>query len=382
MSATPILDRREPLPRRARAGTGIAGPLLVALVGLAVLAVALWLRHPTDFGAWCRARLFLYVPAGQPPATALARLLLPFLALFGMVAVHELGHLVAGLGVGYRWRSLRVGPLLLRRPFKASLSWSPSTLASGVAELVAPAAGLGRGRTAAMVGAGVFANVASAAVVWLLRSEPGLASDVFIVGSLLMVNDFVPYEGRVGVSDGARLLMLWRNDARGRRYLALQRLGGCADLGTLPEAMPPESIADAIAVDDDSVDTVAAQHLAHATRFHERRDAEAAVALETALRRARRASPPHRLVLVSDAGVFQARRRGRVDLADGWLGELPASVAPWLRERVQAAIDEARGDLRSARRRLEAREHEVRLLPESPLREMLLTLTRRWRAEL
>lgn len=52
-----------------------------------------------------------------------------------------------------------------------------------------------------------------------------------------------------------------------------------------------------------------------------------------------------------EAAVFQARRRGRADLAEAWLEDVPAATAiPGNREHAEAAILEARGDREGARR--------------------------------
>jgi hypothetical protein len=43
-------------------------------------------------------------------------------AFYLMLAVHELGHVAAGLCVGFRLRSMRIGSLLFSRPFRVSTS--------------------------------------------------------------------------------------------------------------------------------------------------------------------------------------------------------------------------------------------------------------------
>jgi hypothetical protein len=50
--------------------------------------------------------------------------------------------------------------------------------------------------------------------------------------------------------------------------------------------------------------------------------------------------------LISEAAVFQARRRKRADFAEKWLADLPAQTPfPWFRSGAEAAIREARDDL-------------------------------------
>jgi hypothetical protein len=57
-------------------------------------------------------------------------------AFYLMLAIHEIGHVVVGLCVGFRLRSYRVGPLLVSRPFRLSLYRGSGAIVQGVAELV------------------------------------------------------------------------------------------------------------------------------------------------------------------------------------------------------------------------------------------------------
>jgi hypothetical protein len=94
---------------------------------------------------------------------------------------------------------------------------------------------------------------------------------------------------------------------------------------------------------------------------------------------------PHalRAALMSDAGVFQARRRRRVDLARQWLAAIPEPTQPaWLRARIEAAILEAEGDVGGALRRLDEIERAFQSLPIEVQRITLLRSLRRWKAEL
>ncbi len=98
-------------------------------------------------------------------------------AYYAMIAVHELGHVLAGLGVGFRFRSLRVGPILFNRPFRVSLYRGPGAAVNGVAELIPVATDQLAWRGVAMVVGGPAANILSAMVVLLLPlvNCPGFA---------------------------------------------------------------------------------------------------------------------------------------------------------------------------------------------------------------
>ena len=86
---------------------------------------------------------------------------------------------------------------------------------------------------------------------------------------------------------------------------------------------------------------------------------------------------------MSDAAVFQARRRKRVDLAEQWLGDLRGTPGfPWLPARAEAAIREARGDLEGALDKLEEVERAIRAVPDETQREISLRFLKRWKSEL
>src|SRR5439155_15758063 len=134
-------------------------------------------------------------------------------------------------------------------------------------------------------------------------------------------------------------------------------------------------LAKAIAVRDDSMDTVMAHAIAYSAAFHQHKDNEAGQLLETCLTHASRAVPVVREALMSDAAVFQARRRKRADLADKWLAELAVTTDyPWFRSRAEAAILEAKGDVDGAMNKLAEAETTILGLPKNAQRQTLLLL--------
>jgi hypothetical protein len=334
-----------------------------------------------------------------------------------MLAIHELGHVAAGLGVGFRLRSLRIGPLLFSRPFRISLYRGPGAIVNGVADLIPVATDKLAWRGVAMVLGGPAANFLAALVVFLLPFPTSVFSACFIAFSIANgVNDLLPYESRLGVSDGRRIgMLLWQRE-RGERWLALLRLGGEFNDGVRPESLSAHFLAKAVAVRDESVDTVTAHALAYSAAFHQHRDGEAgrlletclaysgtvtahALAywaafhqhkdgeagplLETCLAYSGHATPVLREALMSDAAVFQARRRKRADLAEQWLADIPVSTrSPWLRTRAEAAILEAKGDVNGALGKLAEGEAAIATVPNKCQRDLLLQLLERWRSEL
>ena len=85
---------------------------------------------------------------------------------------------------------------------------------------------------------------------------------------------------------------------------------------------------------------------------------------------------------MSDAAVFQGRRRKRADLAEQWLAAMETTHMPWLRSRIEAAVLEARGDTEGAARKLDEQERDILALPDQAQRTILLRGVRRWKDDL
>jgi hypothetical protein len=235
-----------------------------------------------------------------------------------------------------------------------------------------------------MVLGGPVANILSALVVLLLPFPITVFSGLFIACSVANgVNDLLPFESRLGVSDGRRIWMLLRQRERGERWLALLRLGGELDDGVLPESLSADFLAKAIAVQDASADTVTANAIAYFAAFHQHKESAAGHRLETCLAYSGHATPVLREALMSDAAVFQGRRRKRTDLADQWLAEIPIKTQyPWFRSRAEAAILEANGDVDGAVEKLAEIEAAILALPKNARRDTSLRLLDRWKSEL
>src|SRR5262245_5217085 len=99
--------------------------------------------------------------------------------------------------------------------------------------------------------------------------------------------------------------------SKARETVRVKPVGGDPNDGVLPESLSADFLAKATAVRDDSADTVTAHAITFAAAFHQHKDGEAAQRLETCLAYASRATPTVREALMSDAAVFQARRRKR-----------------------------------------------------------------------
>jgi hypothetical protein len=304
---------------------------------------------------------------------------------FSITAVHELGHLIVGVLVGFRCSSMFLGPLQFNGPFRTSLNPDARSWWHGGVTLVPGDPDKFRARAVAMVFAGPAANLLTGCALLLLPFPKGLFSSLFIVALIGagVAEMLLPVRGATFVFDGRRIWTLLWDPARGERWLALMRLLADARAGVLPESTSAALLAKATAVRDDSADTVTAHALAFSAAFHQHEDGEAAQRLETCLAHSGHAPPVVREALMSDAAVFQARRRKRADLADQWLAAIPAKAhVPWFRSRAEAAILEAKGDTAGALEKLAEVEKAIRTLPVNARRETFLRLLQRWQSEL
>jgi len=336
------------------------------------------------FNAWMYATFARTLPDYSIGIRVVGAASASTLASFIAILVHEAGHVLVGLCAGFRFNSMRVGRIQFDRGFRVSLYRGRGTGAAGWASMVPVKRDKLVLRATAMVLAGSAASLATAYAMVLLPFTKGFFSGGFIFWSILAgATNLLPFRHRSVLSDGKRLLMLLQNRALGERWLALAILNAELREGFPPDSWSAEFLEKALAVRDESLDTVAAHSIAYAAAWWQHDYATAAQMLETCLAHSSPVPSAVRHILMSDAGVFQARRRRRVDLAEEWLAAIPEKTEfPGLRPRVEAAILEARGDVNGALRKLEEVETLFRGIPDRGLREANVRFLGRWKAEL
>jgi hypothetical protein len=384
-SPTPILDRQAPLPEHAahrQSSSLLIGLRICVLIAIAT-AVTFW--SPTSVPS-VRRQLATTFPELFPARWTIAKMaflgLMAFLVAFAVVAVHEIGHVLGGLCAGFRFDSLRIGPLMINPGLRFSRYPGWDAWLGGAAQMIPVSSDKLASRALVLVCAGPAVSILAGCAVLLLPTK-GLAVWLFAFASVIGgLADLVPWQSPIAVSDGARIWMLLKRRAQGERWLALLRLGADVADGVPPESLPADYLSKAIAVCDHSTDTVIAHAIAYSAAFYQHRDVEAGQMLETCLRFSSAVAPAVRAALMSDAAVFQARKRKRPDLAEQWLVEMPATTPQlWLRSRAEAAVLEAHGDFEGAVRKLDECEKAIRVLPSATQREVLFRGLRRWRSE-
>src|SRR5262249_25699335 len=108
------------------------------------------------------------------------------------------------------------------------------------------------------------------------------------------------------------------------------------------ESISSDLVAALIKARDKSLETLLAHLLAFRPLYEQHQDDQAAQLLETCLECSGFAPTSIREMLIVNAGIFQAGRRKRVDLARQWLADLPPNPkANHRRFMVEGAILEA-----------------------------------------
>jgi hypothetical protein len=270
--------------------------------------------------------------------------------LFAVIVVHEIGHLLLGLVAGFRFVSIQFGSLRIDSPFRISFRTLPKTGPSGFVHMIPGTSQSLRSRALLFWAGGPFANLVAATVFLLYPGHSFRGAELFAgLSALTGVGNLVPFQRLSMTSDGKRILSILRNDQQTERLLSLLQLIAELRDGTAPEDLSQDFLAKAIAFKDDSQDTVAAYAVAYAAASYKHSVDERAQLLETCLQYSSFASHEVREALKSDAAVFQARKRKRIDLAEQWQSEMAEKQhMPWLKLIVQAAILEAKGVLSGA----------------------------------
>jgi len=368
--ATPFLDRRLPLPRRSSLNVSdISATIWFVVVGLAIVAAAVAIRSPQ------RAAFDDWILQPDLASRVMLAAIEIIAAYFAALTLHELGHVIGGLSVGFRFQHLRVSLITIDRAKRIRLNRELHRITTGEAKLLPQTEGTERSSFAALVAGGPAANLASALLVAALSSSP-MATFFVVISTIMGVSELLPLQTLFAVTDGARLRMLFFDRPRGERWMAILQLSAASSDARSPEKLSPPLLAIATAVSDASPDTVTAHAMAYYAALTRQQYVEAGRFLEVCLRCADHARPGVREALKSDAVVYQAAIRKSPQLAGAWLQDLSPKAAPWLRVRSEATLLAATGSLAEAWRKLDDFEKSGAAEPH------LLPLLTKWKAAL
>src|SRR6185312_7369068 len=307
-TSTPILDVLRPAPH-GRSGRLTAGEyfflsslLILILTGLSEIREA-------------------SATASSPADLAAILLVTPALGLLAAWLVHETGHGIAGWLSGFRVQRVQLGA---GQPFDRLNACETIRVGSLLLEsrnTLNP-----RRRLLVMFLGGPIAGLLLALGLEFCRdwSQAGVLIQfrVHVVSALSMLvslASLLPDTSRRGnFSDGARLVMLFKNDANASRLFSILQMQRALKHGIHPRDWGDDVIASATYTNDESHDAVMADWLAYLWAS-ERQDITSATRyLEDALAAPAACSPWLRDRLYLEAAAFQA-----------WFRDNPAKARSW-----------------------------------------------------
>jgi peptidase M50-like protein len=384
-TSTPVLDVFRPLPSPAKDGLSAGEYFLLSSLVILTLISLPSLHAVID------------AVSSDPasPAKWIA-LLAPLAAALCAAAVHEAGHLAAGYIAGFKISRISLGRLHFGRHARCGEPYCGDVLTLGVAALqprvsIDDDAGLRR-RLMYLALGGPLANLLFAAALGLslalLRS--GLAVGYTLraalaFSALLAIAALLPDVNKRGkFSDGARLLMLLKNDDKAARWLSNFHCQTALNQGRHPRDWDQACVARAAAVSDESRDAFVARWMAYLWAA-ERQDITCATKyLEGALESLSCSTPKMRDNLFLEAAVFQAWFRDNPSKALFWVYRIRNKRLTRLqKQRLDLALLWAEGRLFDAWEKLVQNYLPLlRELPESPGRHLAEENALEWKRQM
>lgn len=290
-------------------------------------------------------------------------------AFFIVITVHELGHVIAGKLSGMQLFLLIVGPLQIKRQGER-LEWSLNrsiTLAGGLAGMVPTDTRQLRKQLLWMVAGGPLGSLllavsifAGLAVFDLFMLSPerhtigtylGQRFLLFtgVISSVIFLTTLIPNQSAGFLSDGRRLLRLWRGGAVGEQEAATVALMALSMKGERPRDWDPALI-ERVVVETGDAFASTGQILAY-THELDRGDVAAAHRYLTAvLSHWPRLAKMVQSWLAVEAAYFEAWHRHDVSAAQTWLEQVVDG--PFLekasRLRAEAAVSWRQGNRETA----------------------------------
>lgn len=276
------------------------------------------------------------------------------LAFAFVILIHELGHLIAGWAVGFRFSSFSVGPFLLHSEYstlKFRLVRGLPFL--GMAGMHVQGVSRMRRRLLIMTIAGPGANFISVPVTVLLvnyvfpnigRSWMSIPAAQFAFLSLLTgMMSLIPMGG---ISDGARISMLLTSYYPARRWMSVAALGSEQQRGIRPKSWRRSWLHAATYIPDRSYDDFAANWFAYMVAEDGQDATLAAIHLEKCLEGAGLTGSYVLDHAALEAAFFTAWFRKDVPTSGKWVAQVkrPKQLPQLLHLRLQTALSCARGD--------------------------------------
>ena len=377
-TSTPVLDVFRPLPAQTKESLSAGEYFLASSLVILTLVGLPSIRAVVDFapGYWAA--------------------LIPFTAAVIAGLAHEAGHLLAGLLSGFKLTQIKIGPLPLGKHARCGEPYCGDVFALGAAVLEPRAANqddaaLRRRLLFLLLGGPIASLVLAVALessLYLTRPDLLIAFGVHVGAAfsiMIAVAALLPDVNRRGIfSDGARLLMLLKNDAAADRWISNIRCQMALNQGHHPRDWDQDRVSRAAAISDDSRDAFAARWLAYLWAA-ERQDITCATKyLEGALEALAYSTPRLRDHLFLEAAVFQAWFRDNPSKALFWVYRIRNNkLSRQQKLRLDIALLWAEGRLFDAWEKLGTQYlAELREMQPSPGRRLADESASEWRRQM
>lgn len=371
-TSTPILDVVRPLPhgKRFRLSAGeyffLSGAVILTLIAL------------PEFR---RNGELLAAALGEWKAGLIVCVLIPAGALLFSLAVHQGGHLLAAWLTGFR-----LGPRdSARSPYSCdvlrlgSFSLEPRSVEHLPRRLGLLVLG---GPLASLLVPLLLEVLISVTLITVSRSDLAFAVHVFTALSVLVgIGDLLPDDGRGNASDGARLVMLLKNDAEAQRWLAVMQLHFSLEHAGDPKTWDQPLVASATSVSDDSREAMAGRWFGYLWAAERQDITTATKYLEEALASPAATSGWIRDRLYLEAAMFQAWFRDDLGRARFWAASIRRLV-PAQQLRLNVALLWAEGKLFEAWEGLGDYLAFLSTQPESPARSLAEENASEWKKQM
>jgi hypothetical protein len=252
-----------------------------------------------------------------------------FAAFALALVVHEVGHLIGGWLVGFRFSFVTVGPLkIAREGGKIRLGFlNARSLPPGMAASRPTDSRDLRRRMVIMIAGGPAASLLLAllsleGILLLGHTWLGIESLATTIYSFVFfILTIVPCHSRGMASDGAQLLVLARGGAAAERHCAIAALAGMSVAGTRGRDLPAELVKAATGLPDGSGRDAVGAMLAYYWSLDREEIAGAGGYLDRALAAREKYPVVSRPALYREAAYFFARHRGDAPAARAFLKE-------------------------------------------------------------
>jgi hypothetical protein len=313
-----------------------------------------------------------------------------FLLLFLLgIAVHETGHVLAGLATGFHFNSIQVGPLLLENEYGVLRAhFSLDMMYLGYAGMYANTVRRLRRRLLICIAGGPGANLLSVIVVIVIAhlvppsdSVVATAAGQFgAISLLLALLSLTP----VAITDGGLIEMLLCSPLPARRFMSTVALGAQFNQGVRSRNWKQTWLNAATYIPDGSHGDFYANWMAYLAFSDRKNAALAAQYLERCLSLTPILTSRMRSLVAREAFVYCAWFKQDLELAEKWLAQAgeQRSLAPIVQDRVEVALNCVRGDFDEA---AAACDQALGLFEQMPSRPHIRALREswlEWRAEI